>query len=485
MEEAEHWVMQSTPPELSNFANEIVFVLLCSMGLLLFGVFLGDVRVNQLIFPRALHVTEGSTPWLVGSFLLANGVAVIIAGSVADLSDPKPPMTLAFGWLVIWNLVLVFSIRPGRAVLFFVARAMQGVAVGVLQASSMSLLGRLYAPGVRKNRIFSLMAAMAPIGFLIGCLKGGALAAHLPWIFATNSILCGLCVLASIWCIPSFAPQHNSTILKDFDAMGAVCAAAGCGLVIFGLTQGAPSGWQPYTYSTIIAGMLCFGLFYLAEQRAARPLIDNRLWTAPGFTPLAISYFLGYGAYIGGWMFYAVRFFLSTQQKAPITVALYLIPNLVSGVAATWVVSRTLHVVPGHWLLAVGMIAFTMGPVFFLPQTAHTTYWALAMPGITLVTFGPDLTFAAASIFITSSVPKSFQGAAGSLLVTIQNLSAAIGTALADTVGQRVNHGAGYDLDLGALRAIWWLSLGMAVVAALICAVFVRIPKAEEKEHVL
>ncbi|OJJ97240.1 hypothetical protein ASPACDRAFT_46094 [Aspergillus aculeatus ATCC 16872] len=291
VEGAEHRVMQGTPTDLSSLANEMVFVFLCSMGLLLFGVFLGDVLVNQLIFPRLLRVTEGGTPLLVGSFLLANEVAVIIAGSVADLSDPKPPMTLAFNWLFIWNLVLVFSIHPARAV-----RAMQGVAVGVLQASPMSL-GRLYAPGVRKNRIISLMTAMAPIGFLIGCLKG------------------------------------------DFDALGALCAAAGCGLVVFDLNQGAPSGWQPYRYSTIIAGMLCFGLFYLAEQRAARPLTNTRLWTTPGFTPLTISYFLGYGVYIGGWMLYA----------AP----------------------------------------------------------------------------------------------AGSLLVTNQNLSAAIGTALADAVGQRVNHGAG------------------------------------------
>ena len=107
------------------------------------------------------------------------------------------------------------------------------------------------------------------------------------------------------------------------------------------------------------------------------------------------------------------------------------------------------------------------------------------MPGIALVTFGPDLTFAAASIFITSNAPRSFQGSAGSLLVTIQNLSAAIVTAIGDTIGKEVIKagGDGYSLDLGALRAIWWFSLAISLAAAVVCAGFVRIPKSEEKDH--
>ncbi|KAJ5114280.1 MFS general substrate transporter [Penicillium alfredii] len=112
-----------------------------------------------------------------------------------------------------------------------------------------------------------------------------------------------------------------------------------------------------------------------------------------------------------------------------------------------------------------------MGPVFFLPQTATTSYWALAMPDIALVTLGPDLSFAAASIFITSSVPKSFQGSAGSVLVIIQNLAAAVMTAIGDSIGERVSSSPGYQLDLAALRSIWWFSLGCSELsfARLLC----------------
>ncbi|KAL3447282.1 MFS general substrate transporter [Aspergillus insuetus] len=478
---------QGIPPEFKGFASELTFILLCSMGLLLFGIFLGDIVVNQAVFPHELGISESNTPWLIGSFLLANGVTVVISGSLADLSNPKLLMVWSFIWLVIWDVVGVFSIKPGLAVLFFVVRAMQGLAIGVLQATSMSLLGRVYSPGIRKTRVFSFMSSMTPVGFLIGSLQGGALTAHLPWIFASNAMACFVCAVATFWAIPSFTPKYGGSdaplSLKDFDILGALTAAIGCGLIILGLTQGVPANWNPYTYSLIIVGFLFLFFFYLAERRATRPLVDNRLWTAPGFLPLAISYFLGYGAYVGGWMFFAVRFFLTIQNKAPIIVALYFIPNMICGVIATLLVSKTLHLVPGHWILTIGMLATTIGPAFFLPQTANTTYWALSMPGIALVTFGPDLTFAAASIFITSNVPRSFQGSAGSLLVTIQNLSAAIVTAIGDTIGKEVSKGEEYSLDLEALRAIWWFSLAISLAAAVICAAFVRIPKSEEKDH--
>ncbi|KAL3482557.1 MFS general substrate transporter [Aspergillus germanicus] len=408
---------QGVPPEFRGFTGELIFILLCSMGLFLFGLFLGNVVINQAIFPHKLGVSESNTPWLIGSFLLANGIAVIISGSLADLSNPKMLMILGFVWLVIWDVAGVFSIRPSLPVLFFVA-------------ISMSLLGRVYSPGIQKTRVFSVMS---------------------------NAILCLTCATAAFPGIPSFAPKPSASgaqlSLKDFHALGAVLAAIGCGLIIL----------------------------------ASRPLVDNRLWTTAGFLPLAISYFLGYGAYVGGWMFFAVLFLLTIQGHALITVALFFIPNMVCGILATYTVSKTLHIFPGHWILIAGMVANTMGPAFFIPQTPNTTYWALSMPGIALVTFGPDLTFAAASIFITSNVPRSFQGSAGSLLVTIQNLSAAIVTAIGDTIGKEVTRAGGdggYDLDLGALRAIWWFSLAISLTAAVVRAVFVRIPKSEEKDHV-
>ncbi|KAI8182075.1 putative MFS-type transporter [Colletotrichum sp. SAR 10_75] len=393
------------PPEFSSFAEEIGFVCVCSMGQLLFAIHLAHSFVNQLTFIEALGTSTLNTPWLIGSFLVANGVSVVISGSFADLVSPKYLTCGAFVWLSMWSFIGAFSISPERIILFFIARSMAGLSVGTLCAAAMSMLGRVYRPGLRKNRVFSLMGAMIPMGFAIGAIQGGAFNAHLHWVFGSTALLALLCVGGALWCIPSL--PVDSVSLKDFDYAGASAAMLGCGLLIFGLTQGSPTHWSPYTYALVIVGLASLATFGLIEKKVRR-----------------------------------------------------------------------------HWILMGSMLAFATGPAFFLPQTSGTMYWALSFPGFVISTFGPDMSFAAVSVFITSNVPRSYQGAAGSLVITAQNLSTAVFAALGDTVGEKVTKMADSTLDLGALRAIWWMSLATAMTGAQVCACFVRIPKSEEKEHV-
>ncbi|KAJ5656480.1 hypothetical protein N7507_008430 [Penicillium longicatenatum] len=460
---------QGVPPEIRSLTAEIILVM------------------DQI--KTALGITNTQLPWIVGAFNTANGLSVVISGSLSDLAPPRRLMVGAFAWLTAWNTVGAFSLQPSRYILFFIVRAMQGLAIGVLVSGSMSILGRVYKPGVRKNRVFSAMAACCPFGFSLGALQGGGLYQNLPWIFGTNAIICAICGVAAYFTIPPLRPVADvagteAPTIRQFDFIGGGCAAGGCVCLLFGLTQGPVASWSPYTYVLIIVGLLLLVGLFFAERAAVRPLIPNRLWSTPGFTPLMIAYFLGFGSFFGCWQFYAIQFWLRIQHATPIAVALYHIPNAVVGVFATWIVSRTLHLVPGHYIYAVSMFAFTMGPAFFIPQTANTTYWALSFPGMALVTFGPDLAFAAASIFITSNVARSYQGSAGSLLVTNQNLSSAIMTSLADAIGTRVSTGADGEVGIEGLRAIWWFAMGAQLLALLVTVVWVRIPKEEEKEHV-
>ena len=189
---------------------------------------------------------------------------------------------------------------------------------------------------------------------------------------------------------------------------------------------------------------------------------------------------------VGAWQPYAVQFFLFVQHASPLRVACYFIPNAIAGVLVMWIVAYTLHRFKNQWIYSVSMLANALAPALFLPQNANSNYWALAMPGIALGTFGPDMAFAAATIFITSSVPKSYQGSAGSLLITIQNLSSAVLVAVAGIIGTRVGNigTAEQTPSLAGIKAIWWFALGVSVVAAALTATMVRIPRAKEQDHV-
>lgn len=162
---------QGRPSDLPTMWSEVALVLLCSSAQLLFASFLGNMIVLQSVLLDKIHIKESQTPWIQGAFTLANGLAVIISGSLADLFPPKKMICAAFAWLVLWNIIGGVSLRIGSAGLFFVVRAMQGAAIGLLVATAISMLGRIYHPGRRKNRAFSAMASTAPLGFWVGTIQ--------------------------------------------------------------------------------------------------------------------------------------------------------------------------------------------------------------------------------------------------------------------------------------------------------------------------
>ncbi|KAE8392270.1 hypothetical protein BDV23DRAFT_171012 [Aspergillus alliaceus] len=381
---------QGKPPELPTLFAEIVFVVVRSMGQLLFAIVLANSLVNQVTLIEALRLSGSKSPWFIDSFCLADWVSVVVSG--------------------VWNLTELFSLTPSRTVLYFIVRAMVGLAVGIIQSTAVSLLGRVYKAGQRKTIVFSSMAAMLPLGFGIGAPEGGTFIAHLHWVFGSTAILCALFTIA--------------LSINDFCFLGAAVSMDGCGLLTFGLTQSAHIHWVPYTYVLVIVGVLLFIAFYFVDR-----------WT-PGMVSLVISHFLGYGAFSVAWMFYAVH------SSSPFRTRPQLLPLFIPPMLST-----------GHCRF-LGLSSWSLYQICRLQQPP-----SLSPP----------------------KLPRSFQGSAGSLLVTMQNLSSAIFTAVGDTIGESATKGEGYSPDLNALRALWWVSLATSLLGALVSGVFVRIPKAEEK----
>ena len=523
---------QSRPLMLPTPLSEIAFILICSAGQFFFSSLLGNMTVLQRVLIESLGMPNTQAPWLNGSYLLANGLSVVLSGALADLFGARKLICASLGWLCAWCIIGASTAHLRSVGAFLLVRAMQGLAVGGLTSASISYLGRVYKPGLRKNRVFSVMASLAPFGFVLGGIQGGALAHRIDVLFGSNAVLAGAALMAAIVYAPSEARmrQHESAsasaaaavhAARKFDYIGATLAVGACGLLLFGLTQGSSAHWSPYTYGSVLGGLACLVAFVVAESRVAHPLIPNSLWKIKGFVPLSLSYFLSFGSF-SAWQFYAVAFWIRVQSASPLRAALYLLPNAFVGVLATFLVARTSHLISGHLILGIGCLASAIGPAFFFTQGPDTPYWALSMPAIALSTFAPDLSFAAASIFITSNVSRSYQGCAGSVLITLQNLSSAIMTSLGETVGAivaekqwgvasvpaalasfpasahvgqlanatadsfvnpLVNPAGGPGLPLETFHAIWWMDLAGGLLALAIALVALRIPKAEEREH--
>jgi predicted MFS family arabinose efflux permease len=112
------------------------------------------------------------------------------------------------------------------------------------------------------------------------------------------------------------------------------------------------------------------------------------------------------------------------------------------------------------------MVFFCGSQILLALTPVHQSYWPMTFPLTVLVSIGPDLSFASASLIVSDQVPKKQQGAAGSFVSTVVNYSIGLGLAFGGNIEVAVNDG-GRD-PLRGYRAAWWLGAGFAGLGVLL-----------------
>ena len=124
-------------------------------------------------------------------------------------------------------------------------------------------------------------------------------------------------------------------------------------------------------------------------------------------------------------------------------------------------------------MLAIAMLGFCIGNILIATAPVGQTYWANIFVATVVTPWGMDMSFPAATIIMSDSVPKEHQGIAASLVVTVVNYSISIGLGIAGTVESKVNNG-GQDL-LKGYRGALYAAIGLSGIAVLLGLCFVVI----------
>ena len=423
-----------------------------------------------------LSIPQASAIWPASAFALVSAAFFLPCGRLADMYGGYPVYLFGLVWFTVWSIIAGFS--QNNLMLDF-SRALQGLGPAAFLPSGLMLIGSAYRPGPRKNLVFSVYGAMAPLGFFIGIFVAGATGSFLPfgWYFWIGAMLITTTVLAAIFAIPNDMEERKAMGVQ-MDWLGSISIVSGLVLVIFAITDAshATHGWKtPYVYVTLVVGVLFLGIaFYIEGWVATNPLLPFDLFEVPRLPALFVALFFSYGV-LGIFLLYGTLYMQNIMGGSPLQVAAWYIPAGAGGCLISVFGGYILHLLPGTVLMLLGGGAWVGNSLLFALAPEGANYWAFVFPAMIFATMGIDLVYNVANIFITTSLSQSRQGLAGALINSLLYLGIASLLAFADVI-QTATANAGLKRSY---QSVFWYQLACSVLALVIMIGFVRIKKAE------
>lgn len=449
------------------------FALLGSMAIAEFMISGFNILLPELT--EALNIPDNAQTWPASVFSLVTGAFLLPAGRLSDMFGGYVVFCTGLAWFLIWSIIAGFS---QNYVMLIVCRALQGLGPAAFMPSGISLLGSIYRPGPRKNLVFSLYGAFAPVGFFTGIFFAGVSAQYITWgwFFWIGSIILAIVGLASYLCIPNRKEDKQEQSVK-MDWLGTATVVPGLVLIVFALTDGshAANGWAtPYILVTFILGLLFLAAFvYIEGWVATQPLLPGDMFQVKGMKFLAAALFFQYGTF-GIYLFYASFYIEKVVGAGPLLTAAWFTPLCVGGLILATVGGLILHLLPGRILLLVSGTAYVMSALLFaiIPETFN--YWAYVFPAMIFATLGIDITYNVSNIFITTSMPKARQGLAGAFINSLLFLGIAVFLSFADlAVSENKEKGLRQSY-----KVAFWLATALAGAGLIIMFLGVQIGKA-------
>jgi len=417
----------------------------------------------------AIAIDIGTTPvalkLALTSYLVSLAIFIPISGWMADRYGAKN----IFRWAICVFLLGSIACAVSNSLLTFVlARFLQGIG-----GAMMTPVARLVL--VKTSAKSDLVAAMAwlsvpaLIGPVVGPPLGGFITTYFSWhwIFLINVPI----GLAGFVAAKIYLPEMPPVPTPRLDIVGLVLSGIGASGIVFGLSVVSLPFVPPVVgYATIATGIVCAALYLLHARHAANPLLALGLLRNHSFR----------AAVLGGGIFRigigAVPFLLPLMLQlgfgyTPFQSGLM---TFVTALGAMGMKFGTMYIFRtfGFRRVLIGGSLITATTIvlngFFTPQTSV----ALMIAIIFLSGFIRSMFFTGVSAFAYADIPAEDISKATPIITVIQQLSTALGVALAGGVLEVRSAMTGSEPTLSDFHIAFFIVGGVSALAAL---AFVRL----------
>ncbi len=236
-----------------------------------------DVSIVNVAMPTLkteLNTTMAVVEWVAMSYMLTLTIFLPFFGRLADMFGRSKLYNAGF---VVFTVGSLFCGMATSAVYIIIARVIQAVGAGLLQANSVALITQAF-PGTERGKAIGIQGAVQAIAMAVGPFVGGILIATIGWraVFYINIPIGILGTIAALLILP---PNQKVEKKESIDYLGTVFFAAGLAFLVLVFNEGVKLGWGSNTIIVyFLHACILLGLFILTELRVKHPLIDLKLF---------------------------------------------------------------------------------------------------------------------------------------------------------------------------------------------------------------
>ncbi|MGW2255288.1 MFS transporter [Kitasatospora sp. NPDC001660] len=416
------------------------------------------VNVALLAIRLALGFTPLGLSWVVHIYALTLGGLLLLGGRACDLYGRRRLFVLGLAVFGVCSLVGGLARAPWQLV---AARAGQGLGAAAAAPAALAMLTATFPEGPQRTRALGVWSAVNAAGGALGVLAGGLLTQYAGWrwVMLINLPI----VAAALALVPAGVPADAPPARREApDALGAVLATGGIGLLVFGVVRTDTVGWtSPATLVALCASAVLLAAFVVAESRTPAPLLRLGLLRSRWVAGANVLVFLAAAGQFTAFYFVSLYLQQVLGLGAAATGAAFL-PFSVGLVAGTIAATRVTSSRSPRAALVPGALLAAAGLAWFSTIRPEGGFLADVLGPSILTSIGTGLVLAPVAAAATTGVAPREAGMASGVFNSSRQLGGCVGLAVLATFAA---HRTGAATSPAALNDGY--ALGLAVTAAL------------------
>jgi len=397
-----------------------------------------DLTVLHLAVPAIsadLQPSSAQLLWIIDIYGFVVAGSLITMGSLGDRIGRRRLLLIGAAAFGVASVLAAFSTS---AEMLIATRALLGLAGATLAPSTLSLIRNMFLDPQQRTTAIAVWITSFSVGAAIGPLLGGLVLEFFWWgaVFLLAVPVMGLLLLLG----PRLLPEYRDPEAGRADLPSAALSLVAVLAVVFGLKQFAQDGlgWLPAL--SILAGLAVGVAFVRRQRRLADPLIDLRLFRAPGFSASLATYGLSIFVVFGGFLFLP-QYLQLVLGLSPLEAGLWTLPWALAVIVGSMLTPRIVRRVRPAFVMAAGLALAALGFAVFT-RVDETSGFAVIVTGSVVFSLGLAPVFTLAIDLIVGVAPPERAGAASAIAETAAEFGGAIGIAVFGSIGIAIYRGA-------------------------------------------